>query len=76
MEIELSKYMNPPESPVEIGKSYIRSDIMEFGEPTVYKVIDIEIRKNKFYALCEYNDEFTGDKVTEWVYAYALEENS
>ena len=76
MTFEISRYMNPPEPPVEIGKTYIRSDILEFGEPTIYRVLSIEIRKNKFYAFCEYNDEFTGDKAQEWIYAYSLEKNS
>ena len=69
---DFSKFMNIPECPVKIGETYIRDDVIEFGEETLYTVLDIGNKNGKYYALCEYTDDFSGDKVKEWVYAYNL----
>lgn len=67
---DFSEYMNKPECPVEVGKSYIRSDLLDCPEP--YLVKEIIDKNGKFYALCEHKDEFSGDMVEEEVYAFYL----
>lgn len=52
-------YMNPPEPPVEVGKSYYNN--VECCENS-FIVDSIEcIDGYKFYAICSHIDEFSGE---------------
>ena len=66
-----SGYMNMFEAPVEVGCLYRRNDLLI--DNSIYKVVGIELKDGKYYALCEYEDGFSGSIRQELVYAYNLE---
>lgn len=68
---DFSKYMNKPEFPVSVGDICLRTDY--FSCDTEYRVIKLLEENNKYYALCEYKDEFSGELEIEKIYAYYLE---
>lgn len=71
---DLSNYMNKPECNVCIGDVCYRDDML-FCD-TEYLVVDVVEKNNKFYAVCEYKDEFDGSSKTEEIYAFYLRRKS
>lgn len=69
---DFSKFMNKPESPVEVGKMYTRSDLLLCD--TVYTVESIEEKQGRFYANCSYRSSFDDSVCYEQIYAFYLEE--
>lgn len=67
---DLSEYINKPECPVEVGKTYFRNDLLDGTEP--YLVKGIVDRGGKFFAVCSHKDEFSGEDIEEEVYAFYL----
>lgn len=70
MEDDFSKYMNFPECPVNVGDLCIDEEYLDCD--TVYKVLSTEMHNGKWYAVCQYKDEFSGELVEERVYSYNL----
>lgn len=64
-------FMNKPESPVEVGKLYHSTEYL--FDDTVYEVVDVYVKDDKFYAKCRYKDEFDGSEKIDDIYAYYLE---
>ena len=67
---DFSKYINPPECPVEVGMLCSGSEYLM--DDTVYRVLDIKEKDDKWYATCEYEDAFSGEKMVEDIWAYYL----
>lgn len=66
------KYMNKPEKPVDIiGKLAKRTDYLICD--ITYKIVDIIEKGNKWYALCEYTDDFSEEVQKEEIYLGYLE---
>lgn len=70
--VDFSKYMNMYECPVKMGSSYKRTDL--FIDNTLYTVKDIVLKNDKWYALCVYKDNFSGELVEDLIFAHYLEE--
>ncbi len=70
---DFSKYMNKPEFPVAVGDICLRTDY--FACDTEYRVVELLEENSKYYALCEYKDEFSGELEKEKIFAYYLERN-
>ena len=63
--------MNKPEFPVSVGDICLRTDY--FACDTEYRVVELLEENSKYYALCEYKDEFSGELEKEKIFAYYLE---
>ncbi len=68
----LEDYMNKPESPVYVGMKCIRTDYLVCD--IVYEVKEVLEKNEKFYARCEYHDEFDGSLKEEVIWVHCLEE--
>ena len=67
---DFSKYLNPPVCPVSVGDTCIREDYLL--SETKYFVKEIFVENSRWYAMCQYEDEFSGELQEEKVYAYNL----
>lgn len=68
---DFSKYMNKPEFPVAVGDICVRTDY--FVCDIEYRVVELLEEDNKYYAICEYKDEFSEKVEKEKIFAYYLE---
>lgn len=66
---DFSRCMNKPLPPVEVRGVYY-NNVEMYENPFTVKWI--ETVKDKFYAVCDHVDEFSGETVEVRVYAYYL----
>lgn len=66
---DFSRYMNKPLPPVEVGEVYY-NNVEMYENPFIVKWV--KTVGDKFYAVCDHVDEFSGETVEIRVYAYYL----
>ena len=69
MDTDFSMYMNSPECSVCIGDVCERTDM---DCENLYKVKGIKEKNGKFWAVCEHEDEFSGEIIEETIYHFYL----